>query len=342
MPTHQFSADTLQAFTQQIFMAVGTPEHIAKNVAEILIGANLTGHDSHGVLRIPTYLRLIEADILKPTNEPKIIKETDNTLVFDGQFGFGHHMARLGMAAGIEKAKQANTCSVAFRNSTHIGRLGEYAEQAAAAGCIGIITCGTGGGSGRAAVVPFGGIKGAMSTNPIAVGVPTGTETPFVLDFATSVVAEGKLQVARSKNTDVTENILLNQAGQPTTNPLDFYDGGYLMPVGGHKGYALALMTCLLGGLGGGFDIADGKMRGEFMHIINIDAFTPLDTYQQGVQALFDHMRAIPPADGVDSVLIPGEPEQKSRASRMTDGIELPQSIYEQLQTSGAPFGVAL
>jgi LDH2 family malate/lactate/ureidoglycolate dehydrogenase len=322
-------------------MAVDTPRQIADNVAEILIQANLTGHDSHGVLRIPTYLRQIAEGMLNAAAEPKVVQETPNTLIIDGQHGFGHHMARVGMDKAIEKAKAGDLCSVSFRNGLHIGRLGEYAEQATRAGCIGLVSYGLSEGQ-RRSVVPFGGAKGNLSTNPIAFGAPTGDDTPFVLDIATSVVAEGKLQVARSKDLDMPDGHILNNTGTPTTKTTEFYDGGFLLPFGGHKGYGLSLMTCLLGGLSGTFDPEAGTMRGEFMLAINIERFLPLATYQQGVRGLLNSMKATPPAPGVEEVLVPGDFEQRNRVERLAKGIEVPDTIFDQLQEHAAELKVSM
>jgi LDH2 family malate/lactate/ureidoglycolate dehydrogenase len=327
---------------RRLFMAAGAPRHIADDVAEILVQANLTGHDSHGVLRIPAYLRAIAEGKLDPAAEPDITKETANTFVVDGKNGFGHYTSRRGILRAIEKAKAANVCCVGFTRTGHIGRLGEYAEAAARAGCIGIITHGLAGHEmGR--VVPFGGASGALSTNPIAIGAPTGDDHPFVLDIATSVVAEGKLQVARSKGANLPEGYIVDKNGSPSTKTADFYDGGFLLPFGGHKGYGLGLFIAMIGGLAGNANIGEpGIVRGEFMQVINVEAFTPLESYQQSIRAVLDKIRAIPPAPGFNEVLVPGDFEARSRKKRLAEGVELPDTIQGQLQEAAAKFGLSL
>jgi LDH2 family malate/lactate/ureidoglycolate dehydrogenase len=339
--THHFQASYLHAVTRQMLMAAGTPQHIADDVAEILVKANLTGHDSHGVLRIPAYLRGIAEGRIIPAAEPEVTTETANTLHIDGHDGFGHYIARRGVTMAIEKAKQVDLCGVSFVRTGHIGRLGEYAEAAARAGCIGIITYGFGGkNNGR--VVPFGGAGGVMSTNPIAVGVPTGDASPFVLDIATSVVAEGKLQVARSKNADLPEGYIVDKQGRPSIKPADFYEGGFLLPFGGHKGYGLGLVVALLGGLSGKYNLESGVMNGEFMLIINVNAFTPLEDYQQGVRVFLDGIKSTPPAPGFNEVLVPGDFEARSRARRLVEGVEMPDTIYQELQEWAGKLGVSI
>src|SRR5713101_253011 len=160
-PTEVFQAAYLHSLARRLFIAAGTPRHIADAVAEILVNANLAGHDSHGVLRVPAYLRSIEQGGIDPSAEPEVVKETSGTLLIDGKHGFGHYTAQQAMQRAIEKAKRADLCAVSFVRTGHIGRLGEYAEIAARAGCIGIVTIG-GGGRGSGSTVPFGGARGAL------------------------------------------------------------------------------------------------------------------------------------------------------------------------------------
>lgn len=339
--THRFYAPHLHAISRTLFVAAGTSEHIANDVAEILINAHLAGHDSHGVLRIPAYLRGIDAGQINPSAEPEVVAETANTLCIDGNKCFGHYVSRLAMQKAVEKSKTSTICSVSIFNTGHIGRLGEYAENAAAAGCIGLITVGKGG-KGAGPMVPYGGAEGTFSTNPIAIGVPTGDGTPFIIDFATSVIAEGKIQVARSKDTDLPEGCILDKNGTPSIQPSDFYDGGSLLPFGRHKGYALAMFTCLLGGLAGTFNVETGDMGGIYMQAINVNSMTPVVDYQKGVRAFLDVIKSTPPAAGFDEVLVPGDYEASYRTERLKNGIEIPDSIYIQLQESAENLSVSI
>lgn len=338
---HVFRAPHLHAISRNILVAAGTSRHIAEDVTEVLIKANLTGHDSHGVLRIPAYLRGIDNGHPNPTAEPEILAETENTLRIDGGGSFGHYTSRWSMKRAIEKAKTAVSCCVSISNTGHIGRLGEYAEQAAAAGCISLITVGMGG-EGAGPTVPYGGAKGRFGTNPIAIGVPTGNASPFIVDYATSMVAEGKIQVARSKGAELPEGCILDKHGAPSVKPADFYDGGALLAFGKHKGYALSMLTCLLGGLAGTFDVDTGRMNGIFMQVINPDAFTPIAEYQKGVRAFLEGIRATPPAPGVAEVLVPGDFEYRTRLTRIVKGILIPDTIHTQLQECAAKFNLSL
>ncbi len=329
-PTH-FQAEHLHAVARRLFMAAGTPRHIADLVSEILVNANLAGHDSHGVQFLPKYLDRVHAGTIVPGAEPIVSKKTATTLLVDGQGGFGHYTACQALTWGIEKAKEGTVCIVNFVGLTHMGRMGEYAEMAARAGCIGIITLG-GGSKDGGNVVPFGGAKATLGTNPIAVGVPTGDESPFILDFATSIVAGAKVAVAANKNVDLPPGWIVDKHGQPSVNPEDFEDGGYLLPFGGHKGYALSLLFCLLGGLSGTFNTERAAMSGTFMQVINIDALTPLLDYQEGVRAFLDGMRSTAPAPDFDAVMVPGDFERRSRRQRLAHGIEVPRTVSDQIR----------
>ena len=339
---HCFNASYLHAVTRQLLMAADTPRHIAESVAEILINANLAGHDSHGVLRLPGYLNSVSNGGTRPAAEPEVSNETTNTFRIDGRDGFGHYTAQRAMERAIEKAKAADTCAVSFVNTGHIGRLGEYAEQAARAGCIGIITYG-GGARDRGGTVPFGGARGALGTNPIAVGVPTGDDSPFIIDFATSMIAAGKISVAASMGVDLPEGCIVDKHGNPSVKTADFSDGGSLLTFGAHKGYAFSLLVCLLAGLSGTFDIENAAMGSStLMQVINISAFTPLEPYQAGVRAFLDGIKSIPPAPGFDEVLVPGDFESRSRSQRLASGINVPDTIYSQLQACAEKLNFAL
>ncbi|MCB0061698.1 MAG: Ldh family oxidoreductase [Caldilineaceae bacterium] len=329
--THRFPVPHLHAISRTLLMQAGTPHPIADEVSAILIGANLAGHDSHGVLRIPTYLQQIAEGKLDPAAEPKVVEEDATTLRIDGMNGFGHYTARRAMALAIEKARTSKISCVTFTRVQHIGRLGEYAEDAARAGCLGIVTVGNGSRTvGRTS--PHGGARAVLGTNPIAIGVPTGDDTPFVLDFATSIVAQGKVQVAKSKGLDMPPGHLLDSDGYPTTKIEDFENGGSLVPFGGHKGYALSLFICLLGGLGTTFDPERAAMGGCYMQVLNIDAFTPLAAYQQNVRTFLDAIKETPVAPDAAEVLVPGDFEQRNRRERLAAGIEVPETIVGQLQ----------
>jgi hydroxycarboxylate dehydrogenase B len=325
---------------RRVFLAAGTPRHIADVVAEILVNADLTGYDSHGVMRIPEYVRAIEHGTLDPAAEPAVLRETAQIALLDGRQGFGHYAARAAMQAAVAKAQKGGLGGVSLVRAGHLGRLGEYAEQAARAGCIGLIAAGHGA-PGQESTVPYGGLRGALGTNPMAAGVPAGAGPPFVLDYATSVMAGGKIVLAGNEGTDLPEAGILDRHGHPSARPADLFDGGFLLPFGRHKGYALSLLVCLLGGLSGAFDPARGTMGGTFVLAIDVDAFTPVGDYRRAVRALLDGVKATPTAPGFHEILTPGDRAQRSRADRLAHGIDLPDRTHRELRACAERLGVA-
>ena len=336
---HRFRPAHAHAISRSLLMASGAPRHVADTVSEILVNSNLSGHDSHGVLRIPTYLDGIASGAIVPAAEPEVVRQHTNTLTIDGQQGMGIYTARKAIDLAIENAANSGVCCISFRRIGHFGRLGEYAEIAARAGCIGIITIGVG---TVDAVAPYGAASGPLGTNPIAVGVPTGDAAPFILDIATSIVAEGKLQVARAENADLPEGYILDREGNPSINPLDFYDGGYLLPFGAHKGSGLALLTCLLSGLSGVPEVEQGTLAGAFMQVIRVSAFTALASYQRGIRTFLDNIKSIPPAPGFDEVLVPGDFEHRSRVRRLAEGFDIPDTILDGIREWATRLNVSL
>ncbi len=339
------SAAELRQVTEAIFTAAGAPADLATEMADALVGANLAGHDSHGVIRIPAYLRLIAEGRLDPKARPEVIKETATTALVDGKWTFGHVAAKYGTDVAIKKAKASGTAAVSIVRCNHIGRLGQWASQASAAGVIAMVTVGGGGGgagSVRNAAAPFGGAEGAFSTHPISIGMPGGETPDMLIDFATTVVAEGKLQVARAKKAPVPPGSILDSEGRPTTDAEDFYNGGVLLPFGGHKGYALAMFVEMLGGaFTPGDEInGDGRRGGAVIWAVDAFAFRSPESYADNADFVMQRVKKIRPAQGFDEVLIPGEPEARSAAERLDEGIPVADTTWQQIVEGGRSVGV--
>ena len=337
----QIQATPLREAVSAIFQAVGAPADIAAYVATSLVDNNLMGHDSHGVIRVAKYVEWIQVGTIVPGARPEIVKETPTTAVVSGKWAFGQLAAHYGAQVAIHKAKESNIAAVGLVQQNHIGRLGEFTSLMAHAGMVGILTTG-GWRPPIAGVAPFGGAGRALGTNPYSFAVPTGKHDVVLVDFATSVVAEGKLQVARAKGTPLPQGVVLDKNGNPSTNAADFYDGGVMLPFGGHKGYALSLLADLLGGLLSGGDLfgtADNK-TGTFMLCVNVEAFRSLGDFGDVVDQRLDEIKAVPPAPGFAEVLIPGEPEQRTHAQRSAEGIALPDATWQALVETGENLGL--
>ncbi len=339
------SVAELRQVTETIFTAAGAPADLATEMADALVGANLAGHDSHGVIRIPAYLKMIAEGQLIPDARPEVVKETATTALVDGKWTFGHVAAKYGTSVAIKKAKEAGSAVVSVVRANHIGRLGQWASQAAAEDVIAMVVVGGSGGSsrgGRGSAAPFGGAEPAFSTNPIAIGMPGGETPDMLIDFATTVVAEGKLQVARAKDVPVPPNSILDKDGNPTTNALDFYNGGMLLPFGGHKGYALAMFVEMLGGAFSPGDEINGEGRRGAAVIWAVDAFAfrSKESYEQNADFVMQRVKKIKPAPGFKEVMIPGEPEANSTAERVQDGIPVADATWDQIVAGGKSVGV--
>jgi uncharacterized oxidoreductase len=343
MPT--FSAATLERITCEIFRAAGTPEEDARTVARLMVWSNLVGHDSHGVIHIPRYVEQIKQGHIVPGAKTEIRKETPSAAMIDGHWNFGHVVAQQGIELAIEKARQTTIACVTLAHLNHIGRVGAYPTIAAQAGMAGIVCCSSGG-AGRV-VVPFGGRAGRMATNPIAMAFPSRFEGPILLDFASSVSAAGKIRVYRYRGQQLPEGWIVDKEGNPSTEPSDFYDGGALLPLGGgqgYKGYALAFLVEILGGILSRDGYAkEGVTRfsnGTFMMVIDIATFVPVETLMDEIEEMTAFIKTSPPADGVEAVLYPGEKEAKTERERRATGIELEDETWRRIKAVIREYGL--
>lgn len=337
MPT--FDATHLAQMGRRLLEAANVPAETAQLVSASLVEANLTGHDSHGVIRLVQYIRGVERGQINPRAELEIVRETATTALIDAHWAFGQVAARRAMEIAIAKARQFSLGAVGLRNSAHIGRLGEYALLPVEYGLIGFVTC-----NSSQLTAPYGGVDRVFGTNPFAYAFPR-SGTPFLMDFATSVTAEGKLRVAVSKGAPIPEGQILDRDRKPTTNPADFYDGGVILPLGGHKGYGLLMVADLLGGALTGHGCTSlpehTTGNGVFMMAIDIAAFCPVEELTDTVDRLSATIKAGRTAPGFDEILIPGEPEFRAKAQRLRDGITLPDSVWQEMVTVGRQYGLS-
>lgn len=347
MPT--LSADTLTLFVADLFSDAGVPDGEARTVAQSLVGANLRGHDSHGVMRVPQYVGFLEKGEYRTGVDLVVEHETPAVVVCDGQWGFGQVQAHRLLDRIAPKAKALGLASGTARHVGHIGRLGEYAERAAEEGLILIATVNNCGAGQR--VAPPGGVSPRLGTNPLCAAVPTDGD-PVVLDFGTSVVAEGKVRVYHINKKPVPEGWLLDPAGFPTTDPSVLYNPplGSILPMGGaqaYKGFGLALVLDMLsGGLTGGRSSHPGAppARGNNVVFIAFDPeqFAGRDALVRESSGLVEYVRATPRAPGVDAITLPGDPERRTLAVRARDGIPLEDAHWEKLVELAQKQGTAV
>ncbi len=339
----------LEEFCTRIFTGAGLDPNEATVVSHSLVLANLMGHDSHGIVRVGSYLEYMNEGKVLAGRSIQVVREADASAVVDGQWGFGQTVCHQAMVLAMEKARARSVGVVELFNSSHIGRLGEYVETAAAAQMIGLILCNNHGGGELLA--PYGGVEPRMSPNPLAVGIPSGNATPIVVDMTTSVVAEGKIRVKRNRGEPLPEGWALDADGEPTVDPHRFYGPprGAILPLGGnaaHKGYALAVVVDILAGAlgGGGTSRGTGRIGGNGLFIMAIDiaAFTGNDEFNEQVANFVEHLKSSRLMPGFDEILVPGELEQRTRERREKDGIAVDDETWRQLGVAGQSVGVEL
>lgn len=343
-----FRADTLRQVGHTIFAAAGAPADIAARVADALVDANLAGHDSHGVLRIPQYVASLAAGEIVPDARPEVRAETAASALVDGNWSFGLVAAEFATDLAIDRARRNGLAAVGLVRAHHIGRLGEYTTRAARQGVVALLFAG--GFGGEVGAAPYGGAGIAFGTNPLSLGFPAGERPPVMVDFATTAVAAGKVRVARAKGEALPPGCISDREGRPSTDPNDFFSGGYLLPFGAHKGYGLAVAIELLGQTLTGADACGDPVRGGPIYgrsgatIIALDAglFRPAEEFARAAEAVAARIKAVPPAPGFDEVVLPGEPEARAHERRSLEGIPVAESTWEAIRGNAADLGVDL
>jgi LDH2 family malate/lactate/ureidoglycolate dehydrogenase len=333
----------LTKVASDIFTAAGATPENTECVVSALVGANLAGHDSHGILRIPAYVADIKRGRLDPRATPEVVQETGATATIDGGSAFGQVGARASADLAIAKAKSVGLSAVTAMHCHHTGRIGEWVERVAAAGLVGFAT--TASPYGPYSVVPFGGAEGGLGTNPLAWAFPRAAgKPPILLDYATSAVAQGKLQVARAKGESVPPGCIIDKDGNPTTDVEQYFDGGHLLPFAGHKGYSLSVVVELLAvGLSHGTQIPPTDRAGCFyVQAMSPSAFVAGNAFEAYVESLAERLTSMPPAKGFSRVLLPGEPEATTREDRQKNGIPVAERTWEQISQVASDLGVAV
>ena len=334
----QFTSSVLEQYGRDVFTAAGSPPDIADAVARSLVLADLSGHPSHGVMRIPDYVSYIDEGLVDPRVRPSVKQATANAVFVDGHWGFGQITAAEAVAEVVKLAKASGIAMAGMMNCNHVGRVGEWVELAAASDVIAIMTVG---GPSDIVTAPYGGAETALSTNPIAAGVPAGSRDPMILDYATSAQAVGKIRIAQARGLPVPENSILDASGNPSTDPEDFFDGGLLLAFGGHKGYALSILVDALGSGLTGSELTDRYHKlGAVLIGIDPGVFRPRDEYGAAVDGLFDRITGVEPAPGFSEVLIPGEPERRARSEQLATGVEVAPATLQTLLDTAEKLGV--
>lgn len=344
MSETRIPAQELEAFAAAIFEKVGLSPEDAATEAHVLVWANLRGIDSHGVLRIPQYVASVERGGMNPHAQIRIERETPAALLIEADHAFGPVVTTLAMRRVMAKATQVGVGWAVIRNTTHQGAMGYYALMAAEAGMAGLaIVC------NPPNMAPTGAKAAGVHNSPIAIAVPAKRYGALVLDMATSVAAFGKIQLAIDKGTPIPQGWALDQDGNPTTDPRQ---ARILLPAGGYKGYGLALMFECLSSLLAGNPLLEpillhtGTVRpgtqNSVVAAVNIAAFGEVEDYREHVDRLIEGIKALPKAEGVEEIMVPGEPERRVLAERQAQGIPLPEGTVRNLREVALRLGVPL
>jgi len=351
------STETLHRVITAIFTAAGCDAAEAGRIAQRLISANLAGHDSHGVIRVPRYVQWLGEGKVRAGQRISILIESPTHAVLDGNLGFGQSIGEQAVDLGIEKARMAGLAVITLRNSGHVGRIGDWAERAAAAGLVSIHFVNVGLGE---IVAPFGAVDRRFGTNPFCVGVPQPDGPPLLLDFATSIVAEGKVLVASNGGKPVPGDALIGPDGVMSGDPVTLYgplENNQPYPgrdpgrraFGDHKGSGLAFMCEILAGCLAGSPTASPVPGGQRGGIVNGMLSIYLDPGHFGARnlteaahAYAEHVRAARPAVADQPVLVPGDMESRTRAARLAGGIPLQTETWSAIQATAAALGVVI
>lgn len=339
-------AESLRDFVSHAFLKLGVPEADARTVAGLMVEADALGYDTHGVFRLRQYVNRLRGGGINPAAEIGVVRETSATALVDGGNGLGHLAMQAATQLAIEKAKEHGIGWVGVRNGNHAGPAALYVMPQTKEGMIGL--CAAVGSANH--VAPYGGSDLLLGTNPLAIAVPAGRQKPFVLDMATTTAAMGKIKTLAQRGEKMPEGWMVGRDGLPLTDP-NRRDEGFLLPIGGPKGYGLAMAIGLLAGTlnGAAFgsdvidftaDVSSTANTGQFVAAISVGAFGDIEAFGARTDAAFDEMRASEPLPGHAPVRVPGEGREGLRDSRFANGIPVHGNLLKELTAIANELGI--
>lgn len=339
-----FKAEFLRDFAEKLLLVAGADPSSAATTARVLLDADLKGISSHGLVRLPVYVRRLEAGLVNPQPQLRILREEGPLAWLDGDQGLGPRVAAFAADKAQELALAHGVGAVGVQRSTHFGAAGYYAEQLAAQGLLALVFTNV-----EPDVVPYGGMRAALGTNPLAFAAPA-PQGILLVDLATSQSAMGKVFLARARRERIPLDWGVDEEGVPTSDP---HRLRYLLPLGGPKGYALALMVEVLAGVltGAGITHRVGRMYdewdrpqdvGHLVVAVNPDRFVGIPAFLERMATLWSEIKATPPAPGFSEVLLPGERERRLRDERLAQGVPLDEATVHALKALGQRYGIVL
>ncbi len=331
MPT--FMSNELVTIGEKVLGAAGAPADKAALVSRMLVDANLTGHDSHGVIRLKHYVGQIGTGLINPAADPELEKDYPSYAKVKGNRAFGQVAATFGVKTAIGKAASNGMAMVGCYDMAHIGRLGDYVSMAAESDLLALAICNGGGPN----VAPYGGKRRILGTNPIACAVPIRDGDDIQIDFASAATAEGKLCVAVNKKETVESGLIIDKSGNPTSAPNDFYDDGAILPIGEHKGSGLSLILEIFGGVftGGGCSVFQHYLDGNGVLFIAMkpDLFRDRDDFENDMKLLRSNVLGCEIADGFQRILFPGQVEREAHDRLSENGVDLDEETWSTIKS---------
>lgn len=344
MAEPRFDVDRLTGFVSEVYAALGVTADNAALLADSLVQADLWGHRSHGVLRMPWYADRIRSGAIRIDRPPELITDASAIAVIDGRDGIGQQVAKFGMEQAVERARAHGVSAVAMRDSGHFGTALYFTRIAAEAGCIGILTT-----NGSPAMAPWGGKVKKIGNNPWSIAAPTGLDAPMILDIANTVVARGKLYAARENRLPIPDGWAIDSDGRPT-NDAAAGIAGNILPMAGHKGYAITTMMDVLSGVLTGSSFApnivgpynpEGRSgAGHLAMAIDIRQFRPYEDFIHDIQTLIATLKTTPKAPEVDEIYYPGELEVRTDLKNRAAGVPLPEDTVATLDNYARDLGL--
>jgi len=341
------SESDLFDFTRRVFVAAGMPPENAALVADNLTQGELHGLGSHGVSRLlPVYVKRVRVGAFNSTPNVTVVQRKGSTAVVDGDNGPGAVVGTFAMDLALELAQEHSSGWVVARNSNHYGAAFLYTRKALPLGMIGFSTT-----AAVPQVAPYGGNAAALGTNPLCIAVPGGERGPIILDMATTVVARGKVQLAALEGKPIPLGWAVDAQGRPTTDPVEG-SKGRMLPLGGYKGYGLAVMvevfSSILSGAAFGRGIGElfadfdrGQGMGHFFGALDVSAFMPVDAFRRRIDDLIAYLKGMPLAEGAEEILVAGEPEARKAAEYRVTGIPIEQDVLATINGVAAELGVS-
>lgn len=333
--------EDLIRFSTRVFQKTGFTKQEATTISTTLVEADLRGVSSHGVMRIPWYIQLINDKEIKVNSDQKVLKESNNHILIDSDYGMGQIYGEMGMRKAMEKAKKHTIGVAGISRANHFGAASYYSKLAAKENMIGIVCTST-----RPFMPPPGGAEKVVGNNPLSIAIPANRYESIVLDMATSVAAAGKIMIAAKTGESIPEGWALDKYGKDTTDPNRALESMTFLPVGGPKGFGLAVAIDVLSGvlLNSAFSVFRSEEYprecGLFFIAIDIESFTPIEEFKENIDRLIETIKHSTPSEEGTELMYPGEPEQRLENKRRTNGIPLTDKVYNELNTVAVDFNL--